>query len=127
MAETSPGDPDYGHHVLAKALLDLAEDYIARGRKFQHVSLEELQQRFIEGMNQWANFPERFDGRLDLRDVIAEYRLRGINEPLELVRPQSCRITEHNKARMQGWSPAVKDDVGEQILADYDASVASKN
>jgi hypothetical protein len=110
MAENSPGDPDFGHRVLAKALSDVAEDYVARGRKFQHVSLEELQQRFIEGVDLWANTPERFDGRLDFRDVIAEFRLRGISEPLELVRPQSCRITEHNKARTRGWSQEVQDD-----------------
>ena len=127
MAENSPGDPDFGHRVLAKALLGLAEDYIAHGRKFQHVSLEELQQRFIEGMDLWANFPERFDGRLDFRDVIAEYGLRGIKEPLELVRPQLSRITELTKARMHGWSQEVQDKVVDKILADYYATVASKN
>jgi hypothetical protein len=26
-----------------------------------------------------------------------------------VLRPQSCRITEHTKARMQGWSQEVQD------------------
>ena len=88
------------NHDLAQAQLGLARAYIQRGRRFELESLEELQRRFIQGMDQFANvFPRKFVGQLDFRDVIAEYGLRGIKEPLELVRPQMNRITDDCKAR----------------------------
>ena len=97
MASSSPNN-----HDLAHARLDLARAYIQRGRRFEFESLEELQRRFIEGMDQLANFfPRKFVGRLDFRDVIAEYGLRGIKEPLELVRRQMNRITDHSKSRLK--------------------------
>jgi hypothetical protein len=95
MASSSPNN-----HGLAKVQLDLARAYIQRGRRFELESVEELQRRFIQGMNQLANcFPRKFVGQVDFRDVIAEYGLRGIKEPLDLVRPQMNRITDDCKAR----------------------------
>jgi hypothetical protein len=95
MASSSPNN-----HDLAQAQLDLARAYIQRGRRFELESLEELQRRFIQGMDQFANvFPRKIAGLRNFRDVIAEYGLRGIKEPLELVRPQMNRITDDCKAR----------------------------
>ena len=94
---SDPNDPNLGHHAMAKAQSDLARAYVKRGRRFENESPEELQRRFIEGMDRLANFPRKFGGLGDFRDVIAEYGLRGIKEPLELVRPQMNRITDHSK------------------------------
>ena len=124
---TGPDDPNFGYHVLAKARLDATRDYIKQGRRFQHESVEDLQQRFIRCVHQWADFPEDVAGRADLRDVGAEYDLRGIEEPYELVRPQLALINQHTQAFLKTGSKAALDELADRAIADYKASIASKN
>ncbi len=72
---------------LAQAQMRKVEDYVSRGREFEHTSEKDLAAAWVDLMRAWAASPKV---EQDLRriDIEVEYSLRGVKPPYELVRAE---------------------------------------
>jgi len=63
------------------------EDYLKRGRPFQHLTIEELGQRWTNGLKAWVRDRSK-EWQRKFADSAAEFRLRGADPPFETVRDE---------------------------------------
>ena len=68
------------HSWMADAQMRLVQDYVSRGRHFEHTPEEVLAGDWVELIRAWAAAPEE-EQDLRRRDLEAEYSLRGCNLP----------------------------------------------
>jgi hypothetical protein len=82
--------------------MERTEEYLKRGQPFQHLTIEELGQRWTNGIKAWCrDYSKEWLREFD--DAAAELRLRGADPPFETVRDEiaallaECRrdILEH--------------------------------
>ena len=69
----------------AEAMNDVA-DYVARGRRLQHVGDEELAARYLSSAEAWAASPMDRAVAGDVVDAASEFTLRGVVPPYDAAR-----------------------------------------
>jgi len=87
------GDDDQEKIEMAAAAvfsaddMERTEDYLKRGQPFQHFTIEELGQRWTNGIKAWCrDYSKEWLREFD--DAAAELRLRGSDPPFETVRDE---------------------------------------
>jgi hypothetical protein len=79
-------DDKAGHELatafLASELMDETRDYLARGRRFETLSSDQLNDEWERAFRSW--FSRRDDPR-EMNDCDAELRLRNVEPPYERV------------------------------------------
>jgi hypothetical protein len=70
---------------LANKELERLEDYLKRSRPLAGVPLEELRERWIAQMRNWAESVSGFDHR-EHEDIEAEMKLRRVQPPVDLAK-----------------------------------------
>jgi hypothetical protein len=73
--------------VLSAAAMEETEDYLARGRRFEHLSVEDLGRRWTTAFKAWCR-DRTPEPRQEFDDAAAELRLRGAEPPFDTVRDE---------------------------------------
>jgi hypothetical protein len=103
---TSRGKPTQDGATIVEALetdfrlflmhttLNGAADYAARGRKFESLSNDQLTEHFVETFRKLADDPAKWEHRALKNDLVAEFQLRDIEPPCDLVSGEFKRVCD---------------------------------
>ncbi|MER9776221.1 hypothetical protein [Mesorhizobium sp. M0220] len=114
-------------HILANSDLRRMQSYLDRGRRFRDLGQPELHERYIEGMKVWADNYGHPDFCELSDDAQAEYSLRKVDPPMELVEADINRVTEKLRQLTAEMTAERAIEINDDLLADYDRSVAKGN
>ncbi|HEX4712888.1 hypothetical protein [Phenylobacterium sp.] len=87
--------------------------YLSRGRRFETLTADQLREQWAAGYRAFATDAGRGDQEFD--DLRAELRLRGLDQPLDLVQAEfaalKARITaEYEIMKAEGRTPGFEAD-----------------
>ena len=103
------------HSWMAEAQMRLVQDYVNRGRQLEHTPEETLAEDWVSLMRAWAAAPESGqDPRR--RDIEAEYSLRGVQPPYELVKAEMEVLARGAVALIQQMDEVVGEEIDSIIL-----------
>jgi hypothetical protein len=105
---------------LAKQGVESTQAYVARGRRFQVLSDEQLQQRYVQIIRQWASAPTEPVSRGLAEDVHSEYELRNLLPPSNLVVPQLKSIGVAVARLCDELTEDRKDEIGAEIFEEHE-------
>ena len=108
---------------LAEAQMRKVQDYVSRGRAFEHTPEHDLGATWVDLMRAWAA-SSKIEQDLRRIDVEAEYSLRGLKPPFELVKAELDTLARKaaelvrgmNKSDFQRIDRAVSDLQSKQKL-----------
>jgi hypothetical protein len=103
------------------------QSYVERGRQFENATAEDLQALFVQAFRDW-----RADlwgeGRSQVvADVSAEYTLRGVDPPHELVEDDLLKIGSAVAADVERMGPANLEEMNSEFLDECLAAQRSRN
>jgi hypothetical protein len=78
----------------AEKVAERVQSYVYRGRKFGSLSADELMRLFVVAYRKWARDIADRDATLLTSDLHAEYHLRKLDIPFDLVKDQIDIIRE---------------------------------
>ena len=108
---------------IANAQMQLVQDYVNRGRHFEHRPQEVLAEDWVSLMRAWAAAPEKGqDPRR--RDIEAEYSLRAVQPPYERVKAEMKTLARGAAALIRRMDAVAGEDIDSMIL---DQSSREKN
>lgn len=107
---------------LAKRSADSMQIYLANGRRFQVLSNEQLQNRYVQIMQQWASAPAEPVSRRLAEDVHSEYELRNLVPPQSLVLAELKSISLTVTRLYEELPEDRKDEIGAEIFEDYESA-----
>ena len=103
------------HAWMADAQLRVIQDYVSRGRHLEHTPEETLAGEWVALMRAWAAAPEEGqDPRR--RDIEAEYSLRGVQPPYELVNSEMVALARGAAALIQKMDEVAGEEIDSMIL-----------
>ena len=105
---------------VAKQSVDSMQTYLARGRPFQALSDEQLQERYVQIIQQWASAPTNPFSRRLAEDVHSEYALRNVLPPQNLVAAELKLIGLAVTRLYEELPEDAKDDMGAEIFENYE-------
>jgi hypothetical protein len=79
------GDENLISTYIANMSIEELRDYVKRGRQFALMAIDNLNARWVGSFNAWAIDRNPTNGR-EWQDIAAEFTLRGLEPPLNLVR-----------------------------------------
>lgn len=103
--------------------VDKTADYIARGRKFESLSDEQLQIKWIAAFRRMAASYTDMNARSLQGDLSAEYSLRGHPEPYRLVLAESAEYVKAAIAaieQIKAADPAGYNEMATEIEIDVE-------
>jgi hypothetical protein len=112
-----PEDRALAEEFLAHALMNETADYVQRGRRFLSLPLSELDDRWI------ATFRDVFTNSLvdrivEMDDLAAELRLRGLDSPYGRVADEIAKMTaDLEKIGPNSATPNIKSAIQEFLIA----------
>jgi hypothetical protein len=107
---------------LAIETVKLMQAYLARGRSFQSLSADKLQERYVEIMQKWASAPTEPLRRQLAEDVHSEYALRNVLPPKHLVAAEIKSISMAVARICDELSEDRKDEIGADMFEEYQRS-----
>jgi hypothetical protein len=94
MREKDGFDPDAIAKAMAQsAEMDESNDYVARGRSHRSLELDQLRANWVSAFKKWAHSLGVADS-LELGELWAEFRLRNVEPPFDLVRDEQRMLVE---------------------------------
>jgi hypothetical protein len=118
MAETAedPRDPEaIVNAFLQHKSMEQMQDYLARGRRFAKLDVEQLNKDWIIAVRSWLARKHRTKERM-MDDLKAELRLRGLEPPYGAVEQELAdRSVETNQAERKRTVREVALEIGEFI------------
>jgi hypothetical protein len=105
---------------LAKRRVESMQTYLASGRRFQGLSNEQLQKRYVQIMQQWASAPAEPGSRRLAEDVHSEYEVRNLLPPQNLVLAELKSIGLTVARLYEELPEDRKDEIGAEIFEDYE-------
>jgi len=95
--------------------MQAVQDYVSRGRRLEHTPEEALAGEWIHLIRAWAKAPEM--GHDPRRvDIEAEYSLRGLKPPHELVRDEMETIIQATAGAIEDMDKLDRDRLNSEIL-----------
>ncbi len=111
-------DEDMQHAVqswMAEAQMRLIQDYVSRGRHLEHTPEETLAEDWVALMRAWAAAPEKGqDPRR--RDIEAEYSLRSVQPPYQLVKAEMDALARGAAELIQKMDEIAGEEIDSLIL-----------
>ena len=100
---------------MANAQMRLVQDYVNRGRRYEHTPEATLANDWVDLMRAWAAAPEKGqDPRR--RDIEAEYSLRAMQPPYKRVKAEMETLARGAAALIQQIDAAAGEDIDSMIL-----------
>lgn len=112
-------------HILAAGALERTKRYLADGRRFEQFSADALTEELVRAYDAWAADPFTEDHWHN--DVDSEFSLRGEAAPLGLVRAQIDTVTAAIATAVDELSEERKDEINDEMIADYRKLTERKN
>jgi hypothetical protein len=119
---TSDGDADIqvGLWIDSESVEDVA-DYAERGRKHAALSDGELTAAWVQAFRNFAQDFHNEELQAAPTDYSAEFRLRGLEPPHDLVSDDLQLITDSLRNWMDGLTPEDLDAFSERVEKDFNA------
>ncbi|MEE7451531.1 hypothetical protein MRF4_29260 [Methylobacterium radiotolerans] len=111
--------------IMAQGQLSRLQSYLERGRKLEGLSEELLQARWIEAARMWGQAP--FDPATAMDEITAEYTLRKVEPPYDLVKDDIEKAITAITARTQEMSAEELNEANAAMVADYEKGSRSRN
>jgi hypothetical protein len=100
---------------IAETQMRAVQDYVSRGRHLERSPEEALAGAWIGLMRSWAKAPEK--GQDPRRvDIEAEYSLRGLKPPYELVRDETEALVQTAADAIENMDEIDRDRINSDIL-----------
>ncbi len=115
--ENDPLAEIVAHHAMADGHLRRTQSYVERGRKYQTSSIDQLKTIFVDTFAVWRQNPLVKPIAND--DVIAEYELRRIEPPYDLISDDLNVITSEISASIA----SMPDEDRERMLDNFAAEI----
>ena len=118
---------------LANDLIDHIADYASRGRSHKRLTDDQLSAKWIAAFRNFADDRNDRGRRAIEMDLKAEFHLRNIEPPYDLVKPEIVRVVEDmssNFEKMKRDDPDAVDEMSEEMeydLADLKARMKRSN
>jgi hypothetical protein len=118
---------------LANEQVDQIADYASRGRIYERLTDGELAEKWIHGFRLVADAPSDERRRAIETDLRAEFQLRGIEPPYDLVRSEINRVVEDMSSGFEIMTrddPDAVDEMNEELqqdIADLKARIKQSN
>jgi hypothetical protein len=100
---------------IANAQMQLVQNYVSRGRRYEHTPQEALARDWVDLMRAWAAAPENGQDP-KRRDIEAEYSLRGLQPPHDLVRAEMDALARGAAALIQQMDAVAGKEIDSMIL-----------
>ena len=100
---------------IANAQMQLVQNYVSRGRRYEHTPQEALARDWVDLMRAWAAAPENGQDP-KRRDIEAEYSLRGLQPPHDLVRAEMDALAGGAAALIQQMDAVAGKEIDSMIL-----------
>ena len=100
---------------IANAQMQLVQNYVSRGRRYEHTPEEALARDWVDLMRAWAAAPENGQDP-KRRDIEAEYSLRGLQPPHDLVRAEMDALARGAAALIQQMDAVAGKEIDSMIL-----------
>jgi hypothetical protein len=111
---------------ITETQMQAVQDYVSRGRRLEHSPEEALAGAWIHLIRAWAKAPGM--GHDPRRvDIEAEYSLRGLKPPYELVRAEMEAITRATASAIEDMDEIDRDRINSEILNHRSGEKAQKN
>jgi hypothetical protein len=108
---------DTAFAFLQSQLMDDETDYRRRGRKFEMVAISELQNVWIAAVHAMAQPSADLARVRNFEDLSAEFRIRGIDPPVDSVTPEIIALQKSAVDQQEDWMPKLARQI-ERLLAD---------
>jgi hypothetical protein len=115
-------DPESEYRALAEEflaheLMSETADYVQRGRRFGSLELSELSDRWISAFRD-AFTNSMADRVVEMNDLAAELRLRGLDPPYDRVAAEIAKMTtDLEKIGPDSAMPNIKSAIREFLIA----------
>jgi len=100
---------------IANAQMQLVQNYVSRGQRYEHTPQEALARDWVDLMRAWAAAPENGQDP-KRRDIEAEYSLRGLQPPHDLVRAEMDALARGAAALIQQMDAVAGKEIDSMIL-----------
>jgi hypothetical protein len=78
--------------IIAEDNMENIRQYISRGRRFEHINIEALKQRWISAFKALASDIENYQALYEYIDADAEFQLRKIEPPRDTVKADTEKL-----------------------------------
>jgi hypothetical protein len=112
---------------LRSETVDATADYIARGRKHQHMLGADLAAAWISAFRRLSFEFRDFELHVAQADLSAEYHLRVENPPYHLVIDDMDRLSAGIRRDVEDLSPEKRDQMSEKMFERYSTFRTSCN
>lgn len=104
---------------------DCTADYLTRGRKYRTLSDAELSAKWVEAYRAWAYDTSNPDALTAENDLQAEFNLRSIDPPFDLVRDEQKKVAAEVAEALS--DPEEKRRLGRELAEEIEAQDRSAN
>jgi len=119
MSDDEDSASSVAHHALAETNLGRTQSYVERGRSLAALTEAEMKEEFVQAYCAFAH--EGNDkARLRSDDISAEYMLRGLEEPYELIAAEVDIITDRAVKAFNNLSDGRKEQIERELQESYD-------
>jgi hypothetical protein len=108
------------HHAIATGSLNRVQSYVERGRKYAKIPIKGLEAAFVKAYRDWAADEKNAAARLMSDDTSAEYTLRGVEEPFDLIKPEIEVVAQRAKRMFDNLSDDRQTEMNAEIVAEYE-------
>ncbi|PVE24311.1 hypothetical protein DC522_11625 [Microvirga sp. KLBC 81] len=102
------------HSWLAEGRMQQVRDYASRGRSLEKTSIERLQGEWIALVRAWVTNPHEHSNP-QRADIEAEFTLRGLEPPYEMVKDEFEAIIGFASNTMENLDDIEKDRINDEI------------
>jgi hypothetical protein len=120
MSKEEPSVEQVVDVALAKGTADQLVSYLSRGRRFGKLEETDLTREYVEIMRAWAATPTDPTCRSQISDVTAEYELRRLQPPGDLVSAEWDIIKAAVSRVVEGMSEETKEEIVLDMYTEYE-------
>jgi hypothetical protein len=116
------------HSWLAEGRMQIVRDYASRGRSFERMPTNQLQEEWVALIRAWVTNPHEYNNPRRA-DIEAEFTLRGLEPPYGMVTDELEAITLFASNAKENIDQAEKDRINTEIakeLVDFLAGEKSR-
>lgn len=115
------------HYAMAKSAAEDLTGYVARGRKFKDRPAEELADLYVIAFQRWAAEPTDADALAVHNDLGAEYSIRGVEPPIERVKPELESMAQRAVQAVADMTPEQRQNMNDRLYEDFDDLAKRRN
>jgi hypothetical protein len=120
MVRNEGRNADYAvRFALAHQGADSIQSYLGRGRHFEDLTNEALNEKFVDTIRKWALHVEDLAIRTTAVDVVAEHELRGLLPPQELVSAEMKMIGRETVRLLRNLPETWQQEIAAEIASEY--------